>query len=357
MADLLLPALHDQDERVWQASLRHLAALPDQGLPQLWAALRESSDAKREELVRSIERSDPNRLSSLALHNVHGNDPADRVLATELAARAGTTESTAAVVAALSDPDPLVRRTAAAAMTTLRTPAGVGALSRSLSDPQADVRVEAVRALGMIDDDGVPPVLIAALKDPELRVREMAAEALTRWHSPAVARQLAVALSAPDLRRPAGDVLVRMSHTAVEPLVEVATGDDVEAAAAAGVLLERIAGVPAFAANLSSVDPEDRLRAVQVLGAMGGSAAAEALLGTLSDPDVRIRARSAALLGAMGELRAVKPLRRMFLSDPVSDVAAAAESALRMLGTVPQGEGDLRIVDDLAEDLSEPPRD
>jgi hypothetical protein len=47
----------------------------------------------------------------------------------------------------------------------------------------------------------------------------------------------------------------------------------------------------------------------------------------------------------------------MFLGDPVSEVAAAAESALRMLGTVPQGSGDLRIVDDMAEDVSEPPRE
>lgn len=357
IVDLLLPALHDPDERVWQASLRHLAGLSDQGPPVVWAALSESSGPKREELLRSIERDGPDRLASLALQHRHAHDAAERVLATELAARAGTPESTAAVVAALSDPHPLVRRTAAAAMTTLRTPAGVGALSRSLSDPQAEVRVEAVRALGMIDDDGVPPVLIAALKDPELRVREMAAEALTRWHSPAVARRLAAALAAPDLRRPAGDVLARLGKTAMEPLIEVATGDDVEAAAAAGALLERIAGVPAFAESLSSVDPEDRLRAVQVLGAMGGSAAADALLGTLSDPEVRIRARSAALLGAMGELRAVKPLRRMFLSDPVSEVAAAAESALRMLGTVPQGGGDLRIVDEVAEDVSEPPRE
>jgi len=357
MVNVLLPALHDQDERVWQASLRHLAALPDQNLPLLWAALRQSPDPKREELVRSIERNDPERLASLAMQNVHARDPADRVLATELAARAGTPDSTAAVVAALSDPDPLVRRTAAAAMSTLRTPAAVGSLSRSLADPQVDVRVEAVRALGMIDDDGVPPVLIAALKDPELRVREMAAEALTRWHSPAVARQLAAALGSPDLRRPAGEVLARTGQPAVDPLVEVATGDDVEAAAAAGALLERIAGAATFAAYLASVDPETRLRGVQVLGAIGGSTAADALLGALSDPDVRIRARSAALLGAMGELRAVKPLRRMFLSDPVSEVAAAAESALRMLGTVPQSGGDLRVVEDVTENMVEPPRE
>lgn len=355
--ELLLPALQDPDERVWQASLRHLAALPDHELPLVWAALRESPPAKREELVRSIERTDPDRLSALALQNVHGVDPADRVLATELAARAGTPESTAAVVAALSDPDPVVRRTAASAMTTLRTPAAVDALTRSLADPQVDVRVEAVRALGMIDDDGVPPVLIGTLKDPELRVREMASEALTRWHSPAVARQLAGSLGLPDLRRPSGDVLAKMGQAAVEPLVEVAAGDDVEAAAAAGALLDRIAGASAFAASLSSIDPEARLRTVQVLGAIGGSVAADALLEALSDPDVRIRAKAATLLGGMGESRAVKPLRRMFLSDPVSEVAAAAEAALRMLGSVPQASGDLRVVEDVTENMAEPPLD
>jgi HEAT repeat protein len=355
--DLLLPAVQDPDERVWQASLRHLAALPDHELPLLWAALRESPAAKREEFVRSIERRDPDRLASLAVHNAHAPDPADRVLATELAARAGTRESTDTVVAALSDPDPLVRRTAAAAMTTLRTPGAVGALTRSLADPQVDVRVEAVRALGMIDDDGVPPVLIATLKDPELRVREMAAEALTLWHSPAVARQLAAALASPDLRRPAGDVLARIGLTAVEPLVDVAADDNVEAAAAAGAVLERIAGASAFAKSLSSVDPQERLRAVQVLGAMGGSVAAEALLDALSDPDVRIRVRAATLLGGMGELRALTQLRRMFLSDPVSEVAAAAESALRMLGSVPQASGDLRVVEDVSEELTEPPHE
>jgi HEAT repeat protein len=352
---LLLPTLQDPDERVWQAALRHLSAVPETDLPSLWTALRESPAARREELVRSIERSDPERLGTLALQNVGAADPAGRVIAIGLAARAGSTESTAAVLTALSDPDAVVRRTAASAMSTLRTAGAVAALTRALGDPQVDVRVEAVRALGLIDDEGVPPVLIDALKDPELRVREMATDALAHWHSPAVARKLAAVLSSPDLRRPAGDVLSRMGQPAVAPLIAVAAGHDVEAAASAGALLERIAGASAFATMLSSVDPEARFQAVQVLGAMGGTVAADALLEALSDPDVRIRARAATLLGGMGEQRAVKPLRRMFLSDPVSEVAAAAEAALRMLGSVSQNSGDLRVVEDLSEKLTEPP--
>jgi HEAT repeat protein len=228
-----------------------------------------------------------------------------------------------------------VRRTAAAAMTTLRAPAAVPALSRSLADPQAEVRIEAIRALGLIDDDTVPGVLIGALKDPEVRVREMAADALSRWHSPAVARRLAAALASPDLRKSAGDVLQLMGAMAVQALADVTTGDDPEASIAAGILLDRIAGPGPFIDELSSIEPDQRLRAVQVLSALGGPSASEALVTALSDPDVRVRSRAASALGALGYLPALKPLRRMFLTDPVAEAAGSAEAALRKLGAVP----------------------
>lgn len=355
--ELLFSALRDEDEPVWRAALTHLAALPGPDLATVWAALKELPDVKRGELIRALERTGPGRLVDLAGWGARSATPADRALAVDLAARAGSAEATNLVVAALQDPHPLVRRTAAAAMTMLRAPAAVPALARSLSDPQAEVRVEAVRALGLIDDDAVPDRLITCLKDPEVRVRQMAADALARWHSPAVARRLAAALRSPDLRRPAGEVLERMGSVAAEALSEVAVGPDPEAAAAAGSLVDRIVGTDPFVDGLSSIDPEERIRSVQVLGAIGGPAASEALMGALPDPDVRVRARAAFFLGTLGYLPAVKSLRRMFLTDPVADAAAAAEAALRTLGTVPPGEDDVRIVEDVGEDLSEPPPD
>jgi HEAT repeat protein len=215
----------------------------------------------------------------------------------------------------------------------------VDALSRSLSDPRADIRVEAVRALGLIDDDSVPSRLITALKDPEVRVREAAVEALVRWRSPAVARRLAEALSSPDLRRAAGDVLARMGAVAVEPLTDLVMRSDPEARAAAGTLLERIAGPGRFLADLGSTNPDTRFGAVEVLGAMGGRIAVDALLQALSDPEVRVRSRAAALLGALGDARALPALKRVFLSDPVVEVAVAAEAALLALGSAPEPEG------------------
>jgi HEAT repeat protein len=356
MVGLLLRALQDDDEPVWRAAIAHLVALPAGELPVLWSALRQSPKAKREELIAALEHSEPDRLAALAMQNAHSPRPLERALATELAARAAIPDSSALVASALADPDPRVRRTAAMAMSSLRTPAAVGALARTLSDPHPEVRVEAVRALGMIDDDAVPDILISALKDPEIRVRDTAGEALSRWHSPAVARRLASALASPDLRRPAGEVLERMGQAAVEPLVDIVMGDDPDAAAAAGALLERIAGAQSFLPGLGSIDPEERLRAVQVLGVIGGDAASDALMGTLTDPDARIRVRSASLLGALDDIRAVRALRRVFQSDPVGEVAAAAEEALRALGAAGTSE-DLQILDEVPEDRPGPSRD
>jgi HEAT repeat protein len=220
-------------------------------------------------------------------------------------------------------------------MSTLRTPLGVAALARTLSDPQPEVRIEAVRALGVIDDDTVPDVLLTALGDPEIRVREIVVQTLAGWRSPAVARRLAGALSVPDLRRPVAQVLERMGQAAVGPLVEVVMSADPTTAAAAGHVLGEISGPRAFVAELASTDPARRRRSVEVLGAMGGSDAVDGLISVLTDPDVQVRTRAASLLGERGDPRAVRPLKRVFTTDPVSEVAAAAEQALRRLGELP----------------------
>jgi HEAT repeat protein len=207
----------------------------------------------------------------------------------------------------------------------------VPALGRALSDPDPEVRVEAVRALGVVDDDEVLQYLVNALKDPETRVRDMAVEALTHWSSPTVAKRLAEVLASPDLRRPASELLARMGTAAVEPLLDALVHDP-EVAPTAGELLERIAGPDVFLDRLSSMDPDDRLRAVEALGAIGGAPAVDGLMRTLSDPDQQIRVRAVQLLGELGDPRAFEGVKRAFLGDPVIDVVNAAEEALRKLG-------------------------
>lgn len=273
--------------------------------------------------------------TALAAAYADAPDWADRALAIEVATRAGTEAGLAVVLDGLEDPDPIVRRAAATALGTLRTVHAVPALGRSLSDPQPDVRVEAVRALGVIDDHSVVPLLIAALKDPAPRVRSMAGESLLRWRSPDVAAQLAAALSSPDLRQAAGQILAGMGEAALEPLVDVVVEAGGDTAAAAGRLLERMVGPEAFIAQLSSRNRNDRVRAVEVLGAIGGPKASEWLLGSLADPDEGVRTRAVVLLGEFGDAQALDRLKQVFLNDPVHTVTIAAEEALRRMGGLP----------------------
>lgn len=345
VTDLVLRAYEDDDERVWRAAVHHLATFTGRELPQVWAALLRSDDHRRRELTSAIEAAGGDRLVLLATRHAGAGDATERSLAVELAARAGTAGSAGVVVGALEDPEASVRRAAASALRILRTPSAVAALTHVLTDPHPEVRIEATRALGLIDDDSVPESLISALRDPELRVRNMAAEALLRWQSPTVARRLCHALAVPDLREAASGVLESMGRAAVEPLVAAVRGPDAEVAAAAAGVLARVAGSDVFVQDLASTDADARLRAVEVLGAMGGPGTVDALLSVISDPHVGVRRRAVELLAWLGDARAVRPLRQVFLSDPVPEVAAAAELALRRLESTPDLPGEARGFD------------
>ena len=90
-----------------------------------------------------------------------------------------------------------------------------------------------------------------------------------------------------------------------------------------------------FVERLGSMDPAERMRAVEVLGAMGGDAGLDGLTRALSDPVETIRIRAVTLLGDSGDPRAFDAVKRTFLGDPVPEVASAAEEALQRLQGAP----------------------
>jgi HEAT repeat protein len=132
-----------------------------------------------------------------------------------------------------------------------------------------------------------------------------------------------------------------MGQAATGALVQVIMGGEGEATRAAGDILGRIAGPRPFVADLASTDPHRRRQAVEVLGAMGGTVAVDGLLTVLTDPDIHVRSRAAMLLGELGDPRAARALKRVFTTDPVAEVATAAEQALRRLGELPEGSPDV----------------
>jgi HEAT repeat protein len=293
--------------------------------------VRQSPPERRSHLITLLERTSHERLAFLALEHLASPDHDDRILAISLASRAGTSEAVEGIIGTLVDPVPAVRRAGATALAQLRSPEAIPALSQALNDPDVGVREESLRTLSEIDDERVLDPLIASLKDPEARVRDVATEALTRWSSPAVARRLVEALTSPVLRGPASELLARMGTSAVDPLVNLLREGHPDIASTVGETLERLVGREVFLERLSSMDPDERMSAVEALGAMGGLEAVEGLIRALSDPNEDIRVRALRLLGDLGDRRALEAVERAVHGDPVPEVVAAAEDALRRL--------------------------
>jgi HEAT repeat protein len=329
--ELLLKALFDDDVRVWQPAMRHLVSLPERDLPVLWHAIKEAPLERRDALISLLERTSRERLGLVAQDHLSSSDEDDRMLAISMAARSGSAEAMQGIIGTLADPQPAVRRAGAAALAEARDHGAIPALTRALNDPDTEVREGALKALSAIDDEQVLEPLINALKDPEERVRQLASDALIRWNSPAVARRLVEALTSPALRRPVIELLGRMGPAAVDPLVNLLREGHPELAGTVGITLEQLVGRDLFLQRLGSMDPAERLGAVEALGAMGGPESVDGLIRALSDPNESIRIRALGALGDMGDHGAIEAVRRSAQSDPMPEVAAAAEDALRKL--------------------------
>jgi HEAT repeat protein len=328
---LLMEALDDPDERVRDAGAQALAALPRWDLPTLWAALSRAEPEQVDQLLSMVDDERAEALGQLALSRLGDPEPADRAFAVELVGRLGLPGTVDALGLALRDPAVAVRRIAARSLAGVERLESIPALGAGLSDPDPSVRIEVARALALIDDDEVSRVLIEALRDPDVAVRDVAGDALVQRSSPAVTRELGRALAATETRTAAAEVLSRMGPMAVEPLIDVLPTDDPDLRAAVGRVVDGLVGREPFLVQLGSLELEERRRAVEALGAMGGPPAVDGLARTLSDPDSSIRVRTLSLLGELGDPRAFEPVKRAFLHDPVPEVVAAAETALQLL--------------------------
>ena len=101
------------------------------------------------------------------------------------------------LVAALDDPVPEVRQSAALALGDSNQAEAVEALLAHLTDTESDIRAEAARALGSLQEQSAVPALVNALNgdDPELQIA--AAEALGKIDDPAARDALVARLRGP----------------------------------------------------------------------------------------------------------------------------------------------------------------
>ncbi len=231
---------------------------------------------------------------------------------------AGATSS-AALVAALRDASPVVRREAARRLAESGDRSASAALFFALADPSESVRwavAAALHRLGTAPEDVA--ALTKALRHDDAYVRSFAAYALGRLG----------AAAAP----------------AVPALVEAYRREETEGRGAAVTALAALGplaapAAPALIDGLKNPANHRRWSAARALGRLGAAAAPAvpaALIAALRDPNPHVRVYVAQALGRLGvEAAAAVPALQAAVRDEDAAVRREAQTALRRIRGLP----------------------
>ncbi|MBI3271954.1 MAG: HEAT repeat domain-containing protein [Planctomycetes bacterium] len=350
LAEMVRSGRTPRCERAVQA-LAEMGAEALPAVPALALCLKRAEGGLRFELLDLLARLGPEAKAaepSLA-ELLHDLDPATRTAAACTLGRLGGPATTAVLVAlkaACDDPDPEVRRSAAATLFEVAraAPETRAALERLLCDPHPSLRIQALEFLSKL---GLLPAetLLSFLTDENAGVGRRAYQLLQRAGLEAAGPLVALAkdrTAKTCVREAALSLLASSSvesEDALSALLEV-FGDRADeaparrAALSAAVASGRV-GIATLEHGLQEEDAEVRGIAIRALGDRGGDAAsaAPALVGLLRDDNERVRAAAAAALGMIGAepWLVVAPLAAA-LCDESDRVSAEAADALGRLG-------------------------
>ncbi len=233
-------------------------------------------------------------------------NPDTRALAARAMGRNGFEESVPALLKALEDASPEVRRNAVFALGLIGAPAareGVAKIAKS--GATIEERREAVLALGRLgasDPKAASAAILPFLADPLPVIRDDAAIALARTADSSAAPQLRPLLNDAD------------------PAVQ-------ESAVWAAGRLGAVALAPEIRALLGSANAEVRLAASRAIGQVGDSTAIAPLAALAKDPDWKVRANVAYSLGRAKSTSALPGLA-VLGKDSSPHVRAATAFAL-----------------------------
>jgi HEAT repeat protein len=290
---------------------------------------------------------------------LRSKNPQTRREAVETLAESGSLRAVESLVAALGDPDALVRRAAAKAFNSINDERAVAALSSSLSDQSAEVRATAASALGRQGNLSVIPPLVRALRDVKSRVRASAAGSLRKlgWkpdndddrvrfeialgnpRNAARAGGLAVEALTNELsrdtsfhRRAVAEALRDMNDPrALEALLQVAVSDPDITVRVAAIYSLGGSNDPrvtvALEAGLAAGDTHVRLAAVQVLAACADKSQAARFVGLLKDKHFDVRLVAVKFLASLHDVNYADKLLTLML-DPDKDVREAVARAM-----------------------------
>lgn len=220
----------------------------------------------------------------------------------------------------------------------LRFVAGEVALldrARKLCESQRWMRrLRGARVLARMDV--ADPLIEKLLADPNPAVRAQAAEWAATHPTPSVISIMLTMLADPatQARFAVQDSLLRMGPTVADPLasfLETHTGLPAESGLRVAESLAEPRFLPAALRHSASEEVGVRSAAANLLGAIGGAAAAERLAGLLKDPESLVRSAAAHGLGRMQYWPAAAQLAEC-LRDSTWRVRRDAGLALRAIG-------------------------
>jgi HEAT repeat protein len=220
-----------------------------------------------------------------------------------------TNRAVTALLKALWDSVPAVRRDAAYALGQLEAGSAVTGLSaRLLEDRSEEVREMIAWALGQLGNrEATTPLSAALLRDSSVEVRATVAWALGQLEDPKSVTPLAHAVRedpSDEVRGRAAWALGSIGERPAPPTLIAALEDaEAEVRLRAAWALGQIGdgeAAPMLSKAMSDSEPEVRRAAFWALGQLPGEQARNALIMALEDADPEIRARAARALGGSG---------------------------------------------------------
>jgi HEAT repeat protein len=327
----LIAALAGDDCADRLAAVEKLAAAGEKrAIEPMIQSFRGCDDAYRHRVAHLL--AGMGRLARLALGQALDDaDPDIRAGAAEAIAAAahGATDGAKRLTKSLYDPDPGVRRSAAASLERM-----------GWQPPGEAVQAAWLVALDRWDEavaigPGAARTFVAALRNRDDHSRRKAADALVRL-GPASISPLRRTLEGRDARARALAVwaLGELGATDSTDALVGALGDtSPEVREAALVALDKLGASQHFDSILPQLTDEAdfvRVTAVEVIGHLGNGRAAEAITGRLLDSSPDVRRVAAETLGRLKDVRSARALLRV-LNDDDHGVRYAAEQALEAI--------------------------
>jgi HEAT repeat protein len=237
------------------------------------------------------------------------------------------TETTAALLEALHDPNNHTRSQAALRLGDLREAAALDVLVQALAtEADLNVREDITWALVRLGEAVISP-LVSLLRDGDAAARHNAAHTLGKLGKADAGAidALSAALHDPDaaVRAKSAFALGQIKDARAIPALASLLGseDDGLREIVNQVLPDfGVAAVPAVAGRLADARPQAREQAADILGMIGDKAAISALTTALSDGEWQVRFAAVTALGELGAGQAAASL----VDDPNPQVRAMA---------------------------------